>query len=327
MTPAADQRLTYDDVQGIFGIIPTPATPDADQVDATDTVDTEEARRAVRQVIADGIDALMINGTFGEAATLTLDEWQEFTRTVVDAADGDIPVVAGPTTLNTRDTIARAKFARDIGADGVMLGRPMWSELSFDATIQFYRDVATAVPELGIVVYHNPSAFKNRLTPDYWEELAQIPQVVAAKYGTIDPAYRDCVDAANGRIRMMVLDKDWYLANQWFPEEAIACWSGSVACDPAPLIELRERLLGGDDDAARDLTERIAATYAPFFPEDISDFRRHTTALEKTRMNAAGYMSAGPIRPPYHVVPEAFLDGAREAGREWATLVDELESE
>lgn len=322
-----DQRLSYEDVHGVFGIIPTPATPDADQVDATATVDHEEAHRIARQLVDDGLDALMINGTFGEAATLTLTEWQEFTRTIVEAVDGDIPVVAGPTTLNTRDTIARAKFARDVGADGIMLGRPMWSELSFQGTIQFYQDVAEAVPELGIVVYHNPSAFKNRLTPDYWEALAEIPQVIASKYGTIDPAYRDCVDAVDGRIRMMVLEKDWYLANQWFPEEATACWSGSVACDPGPVFRLRDLILNGNDAAARDLTDRIEATYAPFFPEDMRDFRRHTVSLEKTRMNAAGYMSAGPVRPPYHTTPEKFLEGAREAGRQWATLAKDIEDD
>ncbi|WP_197052434.1 dihydrodipicolinate synthase family protein [Halobellus rufus] len=305
--------------------MPTPATPDADQPDASDTVDHEEAARAARALVDDGLDALMINGTFGEAATLTNTEWQEFTRTVVEAVDSDVPVVAGPTTLNTRDTIDRAKFARDIGADGIMLGRPMWCELSFEATIQFYRDVAEKVPELGIVVYHNPSAFKNTLTPDYWEALAEIPQVAAAKYGTIDAAYRDCVDAADGRIQMMTIEKDWFLANKWFPDQATACWSSSVACGPKPVVRLRNLLLGGEIEAARDLTDRIEATYEPFFPKDMQDFRRHTISLEKIRMNAAGYLEAGPTRPPYHVTPKRFLEGARESGRQWARLVEDID--
>jgi trans-o-hydroxybenzylidenepyruvate hydratase-aldolase len=37
-------------------------------------------------------------------------------------------------------------------------------------------------------------------------------------------------------------------------------------------------------------------------------------------MNAAGWMNAGPVRPPYHLVPEAYLEGARSSGRLWAAL-------
>lgn len=34
-------------------------------------------------------------------------------------------------------------------SDGIILDRPMWSELSFEEMIQFYQDVAEVVPELG----------------------------------------------------------------------------------------------------------------------------------------------------------------------------------
>jgi trans-o-hydroxybenzylidenepyruvate hydratase-aldolase len=37
-------------------------------------------------------------------------------------------------------------------------------------------------------------------------------------------------------------------------------------------------------------------------------------------MNEAGWMVAGPSRPPYHLVPEDYLEGARQAGRLWAKL-------
>ncbi len=42
--------------------------------------------------------------------------------------------------------------------------------------------------------------------------------------------------------------------------------------------------------------------------------------LEKIRMNEAGYVKAGPCRPPYFLIPEAFAEGAREAGRRWARI-------
>ena len=44
-------------------------------------------------------------------------------------------------------------------------------------------------------------------------------------------------------------------------------------------------------------------------------------------MNAAGWVNADPARPPYHVVPEAFLEGARSSGKLWAKLHAELEAQ
>jgi hypothetical protein len=37
-------------------------------------------------------------------------------------------------------------------------------------------------------------------------------------------------------------------------------------------------------------------------------------------MNAAGYCKAGPIRPPYHVVPEKIEKAAQESGARYTEL-------
>jgi len=42
------------------------------------------------------------------------------------------------------------------------------------------------------------------------------------------------------------------------------------------------------------------------------------------RIAAVGYMKAGPVRPPYHVIPDAYAEGARENGRRWRAISDEL---
>jgi len=38
-------------------------------------------------------------------------------------------------------------------------------------------------------------------------------------------------------------------------------------------------------------------------------------------------MNAGPCRPPYHLCPENYLEGARNSGRMWAELGKALEAE
>jgi dihydrodipicolinate synthase/N-acetylneuraminate lyase len=321
--------------------MPTPANDDADQYAAEDTVDLEESARGARALVDDGVDGLIINGTFGEAATLTDGEWRDFTSTVVEAVDGDIPICAGPTTLNTRTTIERARFAREVGADGILLGRPMWLELSPEATVQFYRDVAEAVPELGIIVYHNPPAFKNRLTPELWRELADIPQIVGAKYGAVDVGWRDAVAQVGDRVQLMPIERKWYLAWKLNPDRARAAWSGSASCDPLPAVRLRDAIFAGDDERARELNHRIGLTNRKFYPEvgkreespEAMNVRHdrlfslHTISLQKARMNGAGYINAGPVRPPYHVAPDDLVQDAYQSGEEWAALADALREE
>jgi len=337
----AEQRLEYADVEGIFSIMPTPATDDATDPAAAYTLDEEESRRGARTLAEDGVDAIMINGTFGEAATLTDREWRTFTRIVCEAVDGDVPVLAGPTTLNTRTTIERATHARDVGAAGLLLGRPMWLELSTEATVAFYRHVAEAVPELGIVVYHNPPAFKNRITPTMWEALADVPQVVGAKYGATDVMWRDAVEMVGDRVQLMPIERKWYLANKLAPEKANAAWSGSASCDPLPALRLKEAIRAGEEETARELNRRINETNETFYPQvgpeavypETMNVRHddlyglYTIALQKARIGGAGYIDPGPPRPPYHVAPDELVEMAAESGREWRDLADDLRAD
>lgn len=337
----AEPRLEYDDVAGIFAIMPTPATDDASDPGAEYTLDEEESRRGARKLADDGVDAIMVNGTFGEAATLTDREWRAFTRIVCEAVDGDVPVLAGPTTLNTRTTIERARHARDVGADGLLLGRPMWLELSTEATVEFYRHVAEAVPELGIVVYHNPPAFKNRITPRMWEQLAEIPQVVGAKYGATDAMWRDAVEMVGDRVQLMPIERKWYLASELAPDRARAAWSGSASCDPLPALRLRDAIQSGNRQTARELNHLVNATNTKFYPQvgpeavypEALNVRHddlyglYTIALQKARIGGAGYIEPGPPRPPYHVAPDELVEMAAESGREWRELADQLRGE
>lgn len=318
-------QLSIDDVEGVFCIMPTPATKDADDAQSKSTVHIDETRQGVRKLVEDGVDAIMINGTFGEAATLTDDEWEVFTETVAEAIDGDVPFIAGPTAMGTRRTIQRARFARDVGADGMLLGRPMWSECSPDATVKFYREVTEAVPELGVVVYDNPGAFNGRISVDTWEELAEIPQIVAAKYtGGMGSTYRQAMESVGDKLRFMTNDRDWFTASTYYPSRARACWSASASCGPYPVLLLRDAILDGDVEAAQWLLREILTATRDFHPRQSGLFSMYNIPLEKHRFNAAGYIDAGPVRPPYDPLPEQLQEGAKLTGQRWRELSDRL---
>lgn len=314
------ERLTAQDIQGVWAIIPTPAKDNAGDWRAVDTVDLIETARAVEALIASGVDGILSLGTLGECATLDWEEKRAFMATLCETARGRVPVFGGTSSLSTRETVRQTKAALDIGLDGTMIGPPMWSQADLNNAVQFYRDIAEAVPDMAICVYNNPWVFKFGFPPPFWAQVSQIPQVVCSKYAGVGQL-PIILNLVQGRIRLMPLDADYYAAARIDPEQCTAFWASGAACGPAPVIELRDRVARADWVGAKQVTNELMATYQHLIPRgDFNEFSLYNIQLEKARMDAAGWMRAGPNRPPYTFTPPAYLDGARKAGEMWAEL-------
>lgn len=322
------QKFTAADLQGVLAVTPTPAMPGAAQLAAHNTVDLTETDRMIRQLIADGVDGIITNGTLGEMATLSLAEWKAFAGCVseaVAAVKPDLPLFIGATTLNTRDTADRIHHLHAIGVRGIFLGRPMWGPMGPDTMVAYYRDIANAFPDMSIVVYDNPEAFQGPIPSTVYAELADLPQVVGAKYVALGPKFASDMAAVRGRIRLLPLESDWLAAHTRFPEQAIGCWSSSALCGPEPVLALRDALQTGDLDSARELTDRIEWSYEHFLARtNFSEFSKYNIPLEKLRFDEAGYIKAGPSRPPFSIVPQSYAEGARENGRRWRQIIAEI---
>lgn len=322
------RRFGVDDLRGVVAVTPTPALPGADGLDAFDTVDVEESERMIRALLDAGIDGILTNGTLGEMATLTLDEWQTFARVVaetVQSAGSEIPVFVGATALGTREIAQRVSFLRDLGLRGAFLGRPFWSQLGPETMAQFYEDIADAFPDMSFVLYDNPEAFKAPIPPAVYARLAKHPGIIGVKYALITPKFRSDVLAVDGNMRILPIEADWLVAKTLYPDEMVGCWSSSACCGPEPALFLRDVLGAGDQESARWMTQRLEWTYDVFLArENFPEFSRYNIPLEKARFDEAGFVKAGPTRAPYQVVPEAYLEGARENGRRWRQVVDEV---
>jgi trans-o-hydroxybenzylidenepyruvate hydratase-aldolase len=263
-------------------------------------------------------------GTFGECSTLTWEEKQKFMATLVETARGRVPLFVGSTTLNTRDTIRQTRWASDLGADGTMLGLPMWCAMSIPAAVRFYQDVAEACPEMAIAIYANPEAFRFDFPPSFWAQVAGIRQVITCKYIGVSNLLLNYA-VTRKQIRFLPIDFDYYGAARMDPEFSTAFWTSGAVCGPNVVIALRDEVAAakqsGDWSKAKAISEQMAPTAAPLFPGgSFKEFSMYNIPLEKERMNAAGWMKAGPSRPPYDVVPEAYLEGARKSGVMWADL-------
>lgn len=316
--------LTPEDIVGIVGILPTPATPDADRWSCTQSVDLDETARMTRRIVEGGVSILMTCGSFGEGPTLLAEECEDFTKAILEAMAGRGLLFAGVTTLNTRETIARARRLVALGAHGLFVGRPMWMALDPAGILRYYRDLAEALPGVPLVVYDNGFAFKGKIDTPTYAALSEIPEIVATKH-IGGPSMADDLRAARGRMRVLPLDAHWAAFAQEFPDEARACWTGNVADGTEPLVALAAAVERRDWARATHLCERMAWAQAPMFPGGkLENFVDYNIPIAHARLEGSGLVRSGPPRPPYTHAPEAYLDGGRETGRRWASLREEL---
>jgi trans-o-hydroxybenzylidenepyruvate hydratase-aldolase len=320
--------LTIDRVQGAWAIMPTPARADASDWRVTDTVDLDETARAVGGLVDAGIDGILSLGTLGECATLTWEEKKKFIATAVEATRGRIPFFAGTTCLGTRETIRQTREACELGASGTMLGLPMWCAADLKTAVKFYKDVAEACPEMAICVYANIAAFRFTFPTEFWAQVSEIPQVITAKYGAVPNLAADIV-ASKKRVRFMPIDMHYCDVAQLDPEFNTAFWSSGAVCGPDLAVRLRDEVARAkaskDWAAAQELTAAIGKTVWPLIPNgNFEEFNKYNIGLEKARIDAGGWMKAGPCRPPYVYVPEDYMKGARASGAGWAELAQKV---
>ncbi|NDL60349.1 dihydrodipicolinate synthase family protein [Phytoactinopolyspora mesophila] len=326
--------VTGRDMRGVMAYPPTPALPGAERVDATDTVDLAETERMIRTLVNDGVDAIALNGTLGECATLTLDEWKAYAACAQETAEATrsgFPLFIGTTTLNTRDTVSRMRYLADLGVTGTLLGRPMWGEMTGPVMERFYRDVAEAVPELAITVYDNTAAFRGIIPRSVYRTLVELPQVVAVKYaGGASVGFRYHNDMAHTQTSfpLMPIETDWFPAWEMYGEELVGmAWSSTTACGPAPVLALRDALRENRYDEARWLTERLRWAHEPFLVgQDFMEFAKYNVPLEKIRVNEAGYIDVGKSRPPYteDFVPEKHVQDTKDHIARYKQVVKEV---
>ncbi|WP_180684440.1 dihydrodipicolinate synthase family protein [Tepidicella baoligensis] len=313
-------KLTYYDIRGVFGILPTPATSDASEWSTKNSVNLPEVEKLVRLMVDAKVDLIATTGTFGECATLTREELVSLVECVVQTNSRSRPVFAGVTTLNTRDTIALARQLIEVGADGLFVGRPMWLAMDDDAIVRYYEDIARAMPGVPLVVYDNPVAFKGKISPAAYLRLAKIPEVVASKH-TGGPQLLADLDAVGDRIRILPLATAWLDAAQAFPDRAIAAWSGSVACAPKFNMALAHAILMKDWTRAKALSDEANWAEAAMFANgDLAAFMDYSIQIGHLRFKSAGLIDPGPPRPPYLFLPDTYRDGAIECGRRWKEL-------
>jgi len=144
-------------------------------------LDVPALKRLVEFHIEAGTSALVPCGTTGESATLSFEEHERVIETVVEAARGRIPVIAGTGSNNTQEAILLTKHAKLAGADAALLISPYYNKPTQRGLYLHFRAIADAVP-LPLVLYNIASRTAVNIEPETIARLAaDCPTIKAVK--------------------------------------------------------------------------------------------------------------------------------------------------
>jgi len=132
-----------------------------------------------------GVHGLIILGSLGENATLTMEEKLQLTEFFHRQLAGRVPLLACIAESDTRQACEFAAQSQEIGVDGFMLLPPMRYPSNQRETLAYLEQVAVA-SDLPVMLYNNPVAYGTDLTPEDFERLAENPKFVAIKESSAD---------------------------------------------------------------------------------------------------------------------------------------------
>ncbi|MBR6595523.1 MAG: 4-hydroxy-tetrahydrodipicolinate synthase [Oscillospiraceae bacterium] len=143
-------------------------------------VDYAAFEKLINWQIEQGIDALVICGTTGEASTLTDEEHREVLKFAAEVVAGRVPIIAGTGSNDTAYAIDMTKFACELGYDAMLVVTPYYNKTTQRGLIAMFTAIADASTK-PLILYNVPSRTGVNIEPATYAALADHPNIAAIK--------------------------------------------------------------------------------------------------------------------------------------------------
>jgi 4-hydroxy-tetrahydrodipicolinate synthase len=243
-----------------FGSIPALVTPFSGQC-----VDEDSLSAFVEWQVEQGSNALVPCGTTGEVATLNADEHRKVIATVVRAANGRVPVIAGTGTYNTQASIERTRAAADLGADAVLAVVPYYNKPSQAGLAAHFTAIADASP-IPVVIYNVPSRTVADISVETLAEISKHPKIAAVKDATGNLARVSAQRIACGTDFCQLSGND-DMALGFNAMGGVGCISVSANVAPTLCSDFQKATREGRWDDALELQDRLYPLHAALFTD------------------------------------------------------------
>jgi 4-hydroxy-tetrahydrodipicolinate synthase len=227
----------------------TPFAPDG-------AVDYDRYRELCAFLVDNGSDGVVVNGTTGEAPTLSDGERVELIRAALGAVGDRATVIAGTGTNSTAHSINLTEQAHDAGAHGVLVVTPYYNKPPQRALVEHFRAVAAAT-DRPVMAYNIPGRVVINIEPETMAELAEIPNVTGVKQSNAD------LDHAR---RIVELGLDLYAGDDNLVLPFVELGGKGGVCVHTHIVgpqvkEMIRRFRAGDAEGAQQIDDELAPAY------------------------------------------------------------------
>ena len=143
-------------------------------------LDEPAIKRLAQRQVESGVHFLVPCGTTGETPTLSAAERRRVVELVLEAANGEVPVMAGAGGYDTREVVHLAKEMQSIGVQGLLSVTPYYNKPTPEGLYRHFSAIADAT-SLPIVLYNVPGRTGCNIDAATLTRLATIPRVIGVK--------------------------------------------------------------------------------------------------------------------------------------------------
>jgi 4-hydroxy-tetrahydrodipicolinate synthase len=224
--------------------------------DANGAVDYDRYRALCEFLIENGSDGVVVNGTTGEASTLSEEERIGLIEAALEAIGDRATVVAGTGTNSTAHSVELTEQAHEAGAHAVLVVTPYYNKPPPRGVVEHFKAVAAAT-DRPVVAYNIPGRVVINIEPETMAELAEIPNVTAVKQSNAD------LEQAR---RIVELGLDLYAGDDNLVLPFVELGGRGGVCVHTHVVgpqvkELVRLAREGDLDGARQLDEDLEPAY------------------------------------------------------------------
>ncbi len=147
---------------------------------ADGSVNLKKYAEFVDMLIQKGADAIAVNSTTGESATLSDEEQYNIICCIKDVINHRVPLIAGTGSNNTHHAARLALNARNAGADALLCVTPYYNKTNENGLIEHFNFIAEHA-NLPMIVYNVPSRTGMSIVPETYRKLSANPLICAVK--------------------------------------------------------------------------------------------------------------------------------------------------
>ena len=143
-------------------------------------VDYPAFEKLINWQIEQGIDALVICGTTGEASTLDDAEHRAVLKFALEVANGRVPMIAGTGSNDTAYACEMTRYACELGYDAMLVVTPYYNKTTQNGLVAMFTAIADASTK-PLILYNVPSRTGVNILTSTYAKLAEHPMIAAIK--------------------------------------------------------------------------------------------------------------------------------------------------